>query len=59
MKIRWIQTEDTPLRYVLAGAVADTPDEVAKGLIAAGVAILDEIEAERAVRPRGSRTTKK
>lgn len=38
MKIRWKQTEDTPLRHVDAGTVAETDDELAKRLISEGIA---------------------
>jgi hypothetical protein len=59
MRIRWTQTENTPLRYVEAGTIADTDDELAKQLIAAGIAEPVVEKAERAVRPKASTAVKK
>ena len=58
MKIRWILTEDTPLRFVEAGTVADTDDELAKQLIAEGIAEPVVEKAERAVKPKAKTAVK-
>ena len=59
MKIRWLQTEDTPWRHVDAGTVAETEEELAKKLIAAGIAEPVEAKAERAVKPKAQTATRK
>lgn len=59
MKIRWIQTEDTPFRHVAEGTEADTDDELAKRLISEGIAVPVVVKAERAVKPKGKTATRK
>lgn len=60
MKLHWLATEDTPWRHVDAGTVADLADEeLAKRLIADGIAELVIEQAERAVRPKGRRAVRK
>lgn len=58
MKIRWIKTEDTPLRHVDAGTVAETEDELAKQLVAEGIAEPVAARAERAVKGGGEKAVK-
>lgn len=60
MKLHWLETEDTPLRHVDKGTVADVDDEgLVKRLIAEGIAVPVEEKAERAVKPKGRTAVRK
>jgi len=59
MLIRWKQTEDTPYRHVDAGTVAETEDELAKRLVAEGIAEPVAAKAERTVKPKGETAVRK
>lgn len=59
MLIRWKQTEETPLRHVDKGTVAETEDELAKRLIADGIAEEVKVEPEPAARPKARTATRK
>jgi len=59
MLIRWLKTENTGLRYVEAGTVADTEDELARELISAGIAEPVEVKSERAVKAPARKAVKK
>ncbi len=60
MKLHWIKTEDTPFRHVDEGTVAEVDDdELAKRLIAEGIAEPVVEKAERAVKPKGRTATRK
>lgn len=53
MLIRWKQAEDTPLRHVPAGTVAETDDALARQLVKDGIAEPVKAEPQKAVRPKG------
>lgn|GEM_PF-6489135 len=59
MLIRWKLTEDTPLRHVDAGTVAETDDELAKRLIAEGFAEVVAVKTERTAGRKARTATKK
>jgi hypothetical protein len=59
MLIRWKVTEDTPYRHVDQGTVAETEDELAKQLVADGIAEPVAGKAERAVKPKGEAAVRK
>jgi len=60
MKLHWTKTEDTPWRHVDKGTVAEVDDdELAKRLIAEGIAEPVVEKAERAVKPKGRTATRK
>ena len=59
MKLRWIQTENTPYRYVAEGTEAEVTDERARELIDAGIAVPVPVKAERAVKPKAQTAVKK
>ena len=60
MKLRWIETEDTPWRHVDAGTVAEVDDAAfARRLIREGICEPVVEQAERAVKPKGRTATRK
>ena len=56
-KLHWIQTENTPYRYVEAGTIAEVDDDLAARLIAEGIA--EPVKVERAVKAKAETAVKK